>query len=131
MTRQTTRALALAALALIGAPRVAAHAQSPTARLVRNANAFLATFEPAQKQRVLFAFDDQKQRVRWSNLPDRMVQRAGLKGTSMNATAYYRIQGPARQRLPWRRSAGSASAPSALPIPLAHSWSPPPTTVRC
>jgi hypothetical protein len=78
MMRQTMRRLALASLALIAVPRVAAHAQSPTARIVRNANAFLATLEPAQRQRVLFAFDDDKQRVRWSNLPDRMVQRAGL-----------------------------------------------------
>ncbi|HEX7977192.1 MAG TPA: DUF3500 domain-containing protein [Gemmatimonadaceae bacterium] len=65
-------------LALICALPVVARAQSPTARIVRNANAFLATLEPAQKQRVLFAFDDDKQRVRWSNLPNRMVQRAGL-----------------------------------------------------
>src|SRR4051812_29838425 len=76
--RQAMRGLSLAALALTCAPLLAAHAQSPTAKIVRNANAFLATLQPAQKQRVLFAFDDAKQRVRWSNLPTRFVQRAGL-----------------------------------------------------
>ena len=34
---------------------------------------------------MLFAFDDDKQRVRWSNLPDRMVQRAGLSMGELNA----------------------------------------------
>jgi len=74
-----------ACLALLCAPMLVAQAQSPTARIVRNANAFLATLEPAQKQRVLFAFEDQKQRVRWSNLPDRMVQRAGLSMGELSA----------------------------------------------
>jgi hypothetical protein len=75
----------VAALVLLCAPMLAAHAQSPTARIVRAANGFLATLEPAQKQRVLFAFDDDKQRVRWSNLPDRMVQRTGLSMGELNA----------------------------------------------
>src|SRR6476469_1050260 len=47
--------------------------------------ACLAPLEPAQKQRVLSAFEDQKQRVRWSNLPDRMVQRAGLSMGELSA----------------------------------------------
>jgi hypothetical protein len=76
--RLSTRTLRLGALALVSAPMLAAQAQSPTAKIVRAANGFLATLESAQKQRVLFAFDDDKQRVRWSNLPNRMVQRAGL-----------------------------------------------------
>ncbi len=83
--RPSIRTLRLAALALLCVPMLAAHAQTPTGRVVRAANAFLATLEPAQKQRVLFAFDDDKQRVRWSNLPTRFVQRAGLAMGELNA----------------------------------------------
>jgi hypothetical protein len=56
----------------------AAMAQTATPRIVKAANAFLATLDQKQRQSVLFAFDDEKQRVRWSNLPVRMVPRAGL-----------------------------------------------------
>ena len=74
-----------ACIALVCALPLTTRAQSPTARIVSNANAFLTTLEPAQKQRVLFAFDDARQRVRWSNLPDRMVQRAGLSMGELSA----------------------------------------------
>ncbi len=80
------RRVAALMLALACALPVAAQTQSPTARIVRNANAFLATLEPAQKQRVLFAFADEKQPVRWSNLPNRMVQRAGLSMGELSPT---------------------------------------------
>ena len=53
-------------------------AASPTARVVEAANAFLATLDAKQRTSDVFAFDDQKQRVRWSNLPTTMVHRAGL-----------------------------------------------------
>lgn len=56
----------------------AAMAQTATSRIVGAANAFLATLDQKQRQSVQFAFDDEKQRVRWSNLPVRMVPRAGL-----------------------------------------------------
>ncbi|MFL5606266.1 MAG: DUF3500 domain-containing protein [Gemmatimonadaceae bacterium] len=79
------RTLRHGALALLCMPMIAAHAQSPTARIVRAANAFLTTLDPAQKQRVLFAYDDEKQRARWSNLPTRFVQRAGLAMGELNA----------------------------------------------
>src|SRR5689334_24325639 len=59
-------------------------AQQPTARIVNAANAFLATLDQKQRQSVLFAFDDQKQRTRWSNLPVRMVPRAGLSFGELN-----------------------------------------------
>jgi hypothetical protein len=86
MMRQAMRGLVLASLAMLCAPRAAVQAQSPTARIVRAANGFLATLEPAQKQRVLFAFDDDKQRARWSNLPTRFVQRAGLAMGELSPT---------------------------------------------
>src|SRR6185312_11229504 len=54
-------------------------AESNTAKAVTAANAFLATLDAKQKSAVLFKFDDEKQRARWSNLPVRMVPRAGLR----------------------------------------------------
>lgn len=61
-------------------------AQPATVKIVRSANAFLATLDAKQRQSVLFAFDDSKQRTRWSNLPVRMVPRAGLSLGELNAT---------------------------------------------
>jgi hypothetical protein len=71
---------------LIGISLAAAMAQPATVGIVRSANAFLATLDAKQRQSVLFAFDDQKQRTRWSNLPVRMVPRAGLSLGELNAT---------------------------------------------
>jgi uncharacterized protein DUF3500 len=53
--------------------------QPNTAKAVAAANAFLSTLDDKQKSAVLFKFDDEKQRARWSNLPVRMVPRAGLR----------------------------------------------------
>jgi hypothetical protein len=74
-------ALALACLS-VNAPM----AQTTTLRTVSAANAFLATLDQKQRQSVLFAFDDDKQRARWSNLPVTMVPRAGLSMGELNAT---------------------------------------------
>jgi hypothetical protein len=52
--------------------------QTEAARIVHAADAFLATLDAKQRGSVMFAFDDAKQRVRWSNLPTAMVRRAGL-----------------------------------------------------
>ncbi len=60
-------------------------AQTGTPAVVKAANAFLATLTEAQKKSVLFAFDDQEQRVRWSNLPVRMVPRKGLSMGELSA----------------------------------------------
>ena len=55
----------------------AAIAQTPTSRIVAAANAFLSTLDQAQRGRVLFGFDDDKQRAhgrtfrtRWFGGPD-------------------------------------------------------------
>jgi hypothetical protein len=59
-----------------------APAQTPssaTARIVASANGFLSSLDEAQRSKVLFEFNDAAQRVKWSNLPTTMVQRAGLK----------------------------------------------------
>src|SRR5579883_2615310 len=57
------------------------HAQkspAPTARIVSAANAFLQTLDAQQRQSVVYAFDDEQQRKRWSNFPISMVPRGGI-----------------------------------------------------
>ena len=71
---------ALAAATLAGAVA----AQTPTARVVSAANAFLATLDQRQKDSVLFSFTDETQRKRWSNLPVGIFQRAGLSMSSLS-----------------------------------------------
>jgi hypothetical protein len=71
-------------LALVCAAASAAAAQTATARIVTAARSFVATLDEKQRQRFLFAFDDQEQRKRWSNLPVRMVPRAGLSMGELN-----------------------------------------------
>jgi hypothetical protein len=53
---------------------------------VSAANAFLSTLDDKQRQTVLFAFDDEKQRQRWSNFPTGFVPRGGVSLKEMNAT---------------------------------------------
>jgi hypothetical protein len=55
-----------------------AAAQAPAARAVNAAGAFLSSLDQKQRQSVLFAFDDQQQRTRWSNLPVSIVPRNGI-----------------------------------------------------
>jgi hypothetical protein len=74
------------ALACICLSLTTALAQTATARIVKAANAFLATLDGTQRQAVVFAFDDEKQRKNWSNLPVSMVPRAGIGMKDMNAT---------------------------------------------
>ncbi len=54
------------------------NATAQTAKVVTAANAFLSTLDAKQRQTVQFAFDDETQRARWSNLPVQMVPRGGL-----------------------------------------------------
>ena len=53
-------------------------APSRTSKVVAAANAFLATLDEKQRASVSFAFDDEAQRARWSNLPLSMSRRSGL-----------------------------------------------------
>ena len=62
----------------------AAMAQTATSRIVTAANTFLSTLDQKQRQTVLFAFDNEKQRATWSNLPTSMVPRGGLSFKEMN-----------------------------------------------
>ena len=73
-----TISYALAAVMLLALSAHGLMAQSATTRVVNAANAFLATLTAQQRQSVLFAYDDEQQRVRWSNFPISIVPRAGL-----------------------------------------------------
>jgi hypothetical protein len=91
--------LTVRACALIWLSLSAAGAQTASSRITSSANAFLATLDQKQRQSVLFAFDDQQQRARWSNLPTSIVPRAGISLKEMN---------------PAQRSAAMALVASAL-----------------
>jgi hypothetical protein len=78
MNPLSTRAFRTGAALCVLAGHALAASQTPTSRIAGAAKAFLATLDDGQRKKVLFAFDDQEQRVRWSNLPTRMVPRAGL-----------------------------------------------------
>jgi hypothetical protein len=66
----------------------AAIAQSATSRIVTAANTFLSSLDQKQRDSVQFAFDDEAQRARWSNLPTAMVRRAGLKMGELSAAQH-------------------------------------------
>lgn len=53
-------------------------AQSSTEKVVQAANKFLATLSDEQKRKVLYAFNDDQQRRRWSNFPTGFVPRGGI-----------------------------------------------------
>ena len=59
-------------------PLTAGMAQNTTPGIVHAANAFLATLNDTQRKSVLFSFDDEEQRKRWSNFPITIVPRAGM-----------------------------------------------------
>ena len=52
---------------------------APTAAIIAAAKKFLATLDDAQRGKVVFAFKDETQRKRWSNLPTAIFKRQGLR----------------------------------------------------
>jgi hypothetical protein len=60
-------------------------AQARNAQVVDAANSFIATLSAAQRQKVLYAYGDAEQRVRWSNLPTGFVPRGGINLKQMSA----------------------------------------------
>jgi Protein of unknown function (DUF3500) len=79
-----TRSRTSCMLALFCASAAVAMAQTATSRIVTAANKFLSTLDDKQRQTVLFPFDDQKQRQRWSNLPTSFAPRGGMSLKDMN-----------------------------------------------
>lgn len=53
-------------------------ADPKTKSVVGSAQAFLATLTDAQRRAVVYNFQDNRQRARWSNLPAGVVQRGGI-----------------------------------------------------
>lgn len=81
----TAKYQAVRLVAVVCLAATPAAAQAPTSRIVSAANAFLSSLDQTQRSSVLFAFDDDAQRARWSNLPTAMSRRAGVKIGDMNA----------------------------------------------
>jgi len=73
--------LALAALVagLLAGVAAAQSPAAPTAQIAEAAKALLATLSDTQRDELTFAFDDEAQRKRWSNLPTGPFTRAGLR----------------------------------------------------
>ncbi len=82
----STRTAGIIAVAAFCTSVNGAIAQTPTARIVSAANAFLASLDETQRKRVSFAFDDEQQRARWSNFPQGIFKRAGLAMGELNPT---------------------------------------------
>jgi hypothetical protein len=76
-------AFAVAATAGAAAQRAASPADA-TAHVVSAARAVLESLDDAGRAKVQFAFDDEVQRKRWSNLPSPMVERRGVRMGDLN-----------------------------------------------
>lgn len=63
-----------------------ATAETATSHIVNAANKFLSTLDTKQRQSVMFSFDDEQQRSRWSNFPTGFIPRGGISLKQMNAT---------------------------------------------
>jgi hypothetical protein len=61
----------------------AQQATAATARIVSAADAFLSSLDADQRKKVLYAFDDNEQRARWSNFPTGVVPRGGISFKQM------------------------------------------------
>jgi len=79
--RNTTLSLLVvcATFGVLDSVPLAAASVGQTRQVIAAANAFLATLDDAQRDKVSFAFDDAAQRKRWSNLPVGMAERRGLR----------------------------------------------------
>ncbi|HEV7506673.1 MAG TPA: DUF3500 domain-containing protein [Thermoanaerobaculia bacterium] len=82
--KTATLVIGLLTVAGIWFSATAATAPTATARIVSAANTFLSTLDAKQRQSVLFAFGDEKQRARWSNFPTGLVPRGGISLKEMN-----------------------------------------------
>src|SRR5580692_1925393 len=77
--------LVIAAVSLSLTGSLAAQPTATSARIVSAADAFLSTLDAAQRQSVLYDFNDNAQRARWSNFPTGVVPRGGINFKQMSA----------------------------------------------
>lgn len=75
----------LRTLAILCLSLTVGKAQTVTSRIVSAANTFLSTLDDKQRQAVLYSFDDEEQRKRWSNFPTGFVPRGGISLKQMSA----------------------------------------------
>jgi hypothetical protein len=61
-------------------------AQQPVEQVVQSANKFLSTLSDTQRSKVIYDFNDNTQRARWSNFPTGFVPRGGMSLKQMSAT---------------------------------------------
>jgi hypothetical protein len=59
-------------------------ARGSASSVVGAADAFIASLDAAQRQRVLYEFNDDEQRARWSNFPTGVVRRGGVSLRQMS-----------------------------------------------
>ena len=59
-------------------------AQQPVVQVVQSANQFLDTLTEAQRSKIIYDFNDNAQRARWSNFPTGFVPRGGLSLKQMS-----------------------------------------------
>jgi hypothetical protein len=78
--------LQMVAVTMVAMCLPAVAAETATAKIVSAANSFLATLDAKQQQAVMFSFDDEQQRARWSNFPTGFVPRGGISLRQMNPT---------------------------------------------
>ena len=74
----------LFALALVYLPSIIL-AQTNTAQIVSAADGFLSSLDADQRKSVLYDFNDNEQRARWSNFPTGLVPRGGISFKQMSA----------------------------------------------
>ena len=91
--------IGVTALTLIASPFTVSRPDTATSRIVAAANNFLSSLNEKQRQSVLYAFDDEKQRATWSNFPTSFVPRGGI---------------PLKDMTPAQRSAAMALVSAAL-----------------
>jgi hypothetical protein len=75
----------IAATVLLLPASALAQQTEATARIVSAADAFLSSLDAYQRQHVLYAFNDDEQRARWSNFPTGFVPRGGINLKQMTA----------------------------------------------
>jgi hypothetical protein len=74
-----------AALFLLLPQQAAAQQATATARIVNATENFLSTLDADQRKQVLYAFNDNEQRQKWSNFPTGVVPRGGISFKQMTA----------------------------------------------
>jgi Protein of unknown function (DUF3500) len=71
-------ALVVASISAVDSAAKSPPPSTETAQIVQAASSFLATLDAKQRQSVLYAFDNEQQRARWSNLPTGFTPRGGI-----------------------------------------------------